>query len=275
MYDESFGSDLMKRVFAGVGAVSLAAMVLLGCSHSGDSAGESAQAVRLPAPGDTSKAETAEAVAPTGEPAARSSMTPVPPPLVLPDRLRTLLLPPDVSGPIVGSPLGFEKRYDQPAPPVDLTEHAECSVLLGPAMPAFGFEWTAYKGAQQRDREENADTVVGQGAGSYPDPEKARGAFAAAFPAELRKCDGVVVHNPRDTAADLTWQFRVTAVEGTRAQWSRAQHIDGKPVDWNCAYEADVKSNVLLYTSVCRRGAGAAEAAARLAERLMVWIPIP
>ncbi|RRR45240.1 sensor domain-containing protein [Mycolicibacter terrae] len=263
----------MKRVFAGMGAAALSAMALLGCSHNGDPADEPAQAVRLPAPGETTKAQTSEAVAPTGEPAARSSMTPVPPPLVLPDRLRTLLLPPDVSGPIVGSPLGFEKRYDQPAPPVDLGEHAECAVLLGPAMPAFGFEWTAYKGAQQKDREDNADTVVGQGVASYPDPDKARAAFAAAFPAELRKCDGVAVHNPRDTAANLSWQFHVTTVEGTRAQWSRVQLVDGKPVDWSCAYEADVKSNVLLYTSLCRRDGGGAEEAARLAERLMVWIP--
>lgn len=262
----------MKRVLAGAGVAGLAAMVLLGCSHGDEQAGD-AQAVRPPAAGDTTKAQTSEAVAPTGAPAGRSSMTPVPPPLVLPDRLRTLLVPSDVSGPIVGSPLGFEKRFDQPAPPVALDENSECAVLLGPAMPAFGFEWTAYKGAQQKDREDNADTVVGQGVGSYPDGEKARAAFGAAFPAELRKCDGVAVHNPRDTDANVTWQFHVTATDATRAQWSRVQLADGKPLDWSCAYEADVKSNVLLYTSVCRRGSGGAEAAAKLAERLMVWIP--
>ena len=263
----------MRRVLAGVGVAGLAAMAMLGCSHGGDQDGGAGQAVKLPSPGDSTKAQTSEALAPTGEPAGRSSMSPVPPPLVLPDRLRTLLVPPDVSGPIVGSPLGFEKRFDQPAPPVTPDEHAECAVLLGPAMPAFGFEWTAYKGAQQKDREENADIVVGQGAGSYPDADKARAAFAAAFPAELRTCDGVAVHNPRDTDANVTWQFHVATVDGTRAQWSRVQLADGKPLDWSCAYEADVKSNVLLYTSLCRRGAGGAEAAAKLAERLMVWIP--
>ncbi|MEB3034356.1 sensor domain-containing protein [[Mycobacterium] nativiensis] len=262
----------MKRVLAGMGVAGLAAMAMLGCSHSGDTAGD-AGAVRVPPPGDTTKAQTSEAVAPAGEPATYSSITPVPPPLVLPDRLRTLLLPPDVSGPIVGSPLGFEKRFDQPAPPVNPGEHSECAVLLGPAMPAFGFDWTAYKGAQQKDREENADTVVGQGVGSYPDTDKAHAAFGAAFPSELRKCDGVAVHNPRDADANVTWQFHVTTVDGARVQWSRVQLIDGKPVDWSCAYESDVKSNVLLYTSVCRRGAGGAEAAAKLAERLMLWIP--
>ncbi len=109
----------MKRVLAGVGVAGLAAMAMLGCSHGGDQDGEAGQAVKLPSPGDTTKAQTSEALAPTGEPAGRSSMSPVPPPLVLPDRLRTLLVPPDVSGPIVGSPLGFEKRFDQPAPPVE------------------------------------------------------------------------------------------------------------------------------------------------------------
>lgn len=263
----------MKRVLAAVGVAGLVAMAMLGCSRGDDQDGGSAQAVRLPSPGDTTKAETSEAVAPAGEPGRRSSMSPVPPPLVLPDRLRTLPLPADVSGPIVGSPLGFEKRFDQPAPPVTLDEHAECTVLLGPAMPAFGFEWTAYKGAQQKDREENADVVVGQGVASYPDTDKARAAFSAAFPAELRKCEGVAVHNPRDTDANVSWQFHVPTVDGTRAQWSRVQLADDKPLDWSCAYEADVKSNVVLYTSVCRRGAGGAEAAAKLAERLMVWIP--
>lgn len=262
----------MRRISAGVGVAGLVAMALLGCSHGDDDAGQ-AQAVRVPAPGDTTKAQTSEAVAPTGAAAGQTSMRPVPPPLVMPDRLRTLLLPPDVSGPIVGSPLGFDKRFDQPAPPVELGEHSDCAVLLGPAMPAFGFEWTAYKGAQQKDREEDADVVVGQGAGSYPDTDKARAAFGAAFPAGLRECDGVAVRSPRDADAAVTWQFHVTAVGGTRAQWSRVQLVDGKPVDWSCSYEADVKSNVLLYTSVCRRGAGGADAAAKLAERLMVWIP--
>lgn len=263
----------MKRVLAGVGTAAAAAMVMLGCSQT-ESDTTAQPAFHPPALTDAGQAQTSDALAPTGQPTTpSSSMTPVPPPLVTPDRLRTLLLPPDVAGPIVGSPLGFAKRFDQPAPPLDLGEHAQCAVLFGPGMTAYGTEWTAYKGTQQKNREDDADTVVGQGIGSYPSPQAARTAFTAAFAPALTDCDNVTVHNPRDTDPKVSWQFHVTTVNDERAQWNRVQLVDGKPVDWSCAYQASLKSNVWLYTSVCRRGEGGASAATQLAEQLMLWFP--
>jgi hypothetical protein len=263
----------MKRLLAGVGTAGLVAMLVLGCSHS-DSGGNTVAANRLPAPTDTTRGETPDPLAPTGESSSGlTSVTPIPPPLVTPERLRTLLLPPDVSGPIVGSPLGFEKRFDQPAPPLDLGDRSSCAVLFGPSVRDYGNEWTAYKGAQQKNAEDNADHVVGQGVGSYPDVETARGAFSAAFPASLSGCNSVAVHNPRDNDPQVTWRFQVATVDGARAQWSRVQLVGGKPVDWSCAYESRLKSNVMLYTSVCQHGSGGASAATRLADRMVIWFP--
>jgi hypothetical protein len=262
----------MKRVLAGMGGVGLAVMVLLGCTHS--QPGPNSAINHLPAPGNTTKGDTSDALAPSGAPSPGPTSTkPVPPPLVTPDKLRSLLLAPDVSGPIVGSPLGFEKLFDQPAPALDLGDRSPCAVLFGPSMRDYGREWTAYKGAQQKNSEDNADHVVGQGAASYPDTDAARSAFSAAFPASLSACNSVAVHNPRDANPQVTWQFQVTTVDGAHAQWSRVQLIDGKPVDWSCAYESRLKSNVVLYTSVCEHGTGGAAAAAQLADRMLVWFP--
>ncbi len=263
----------MKRVLAGVGGVGLTAMLLLGCSHSGS--GPAAAPVHLPAPTNATKAQTSDALAPSGSPSASPSAKPVPPPLVTPDRLRTLLVPPDVSGPMVGSPLGFEKLFNQPAPAIDLGNRSSCAVLFGPTVRDYGREWTAYKGAQQKNAEDNADHVVGQGAGSYADPETARQAFAAAFPPALTDCNSLAVNNPRDNNPQITWRFDVSSIDGANARWTRVQLNGGQPTDWSCAYQARLKSNVVLYASVCERGDGAAAAAAtdQLTDRMLIWFP--
>jgi hypothetical protein len=264
-------SHPMKRVLAGVGSIGLAAMLSVGCSHSGP--GASPAPVRLPAPTDTAKGQTSDAIAPSGPPSASASVKPVPPPLVTPDRLRTLLVPPDVSGPMVGSPLGFEKLFNQPAPAIDLGDRSSCAVLFGPTVHDYGRDWTAYKGAQQKNAEDNADHVVGQGAGSYEDPEAARRAFAAAFPPALTNCSSVAVNNPRDNNAQISWRFDVSSIDGATARWSRVQLNGGQPTDWNCGYEARLKSNVVVYASVCEHGDGGAAAAGKLTDRMLIWFP--
>jgi hypothetical protein len=262
----------MRNVLAGVGGAALAAMLILGCSH--PAPGPASAPIHIPAPTDTTKGQTSDALAPTGPPSSRpASAKPVPPPVVTPDRLRTLVLPPDVSGPIVGSPLGFEKLFNQPAPAIDLGNRSSCAVLFGPTVRDYGREWTAYKGAQQKNAEDNADHVVGQGAGSYPDADTARRAFAAAFPPSLSDCNSVAVNNPRDNNPQITWRFDVAAVDGASARWGRVQLIDGKPADWSCAYEARLKSNVVLYASVCEHGDGGAAAATQLTDRMLIWFP--
>ena len=264
-------SHPMKRVLAGVGSIGLAAMLSVGCSHSGP--GASPAPARLPAPTDTAKGQTSDAVAPSGPPSASASVKPVPPPLVTPDRLRTLLVPPDVSGPMVGSPLGFEKLFNQPASAIDLGDRSSCAVLFGPTVHDYGRDWTAYKGAQQKNAEDNADHVVGQGAGSYEDPEAARRAFAAAFPPALTNCSSVAVNNPRDNNAQISWRFDVSSIDGATARWSRVQLNGGHATDWNCGYEARLKSNVVLYASVCEHGEGGAAAAGKLTDRMLIWFP--
>jgi hypothetical protein len=246
-------------------------MLLLGCAHSGSGAGSAP--VRIPVPTDTTRGQTADALAPSGPPSASPTAKPVPPPLVTPDRLRTLLVPPDVSGPIVGSPLGFEKLFNQPAPAIDLGDRSSCAVLFGPTVHDYGREWTAYKGAQQKNAEDNADHVVGQGAGSYSDPDAARHAFTVAFPPSLSDCNSVAVNNPRDNDPQITWRFDVSNVDGASARWSRVQLNGGKPTDWSCAYEARLKSNVVLYASVCEHGNGGAAAASQLTDRMLIWFP--
>jgi PknH-like extracellular domain len=261
----------MKNVLAGIGGAGLAALLILGCSHSGP--GPSAAPLHIPAATDTTKGQTSDALAPTGPPSSPASVKPVPPPLVSPERLRTLVLPPDVSGPIVGSPLGFEKLFNQPAPALDLRDRASCAVLFGPSVHDYGRDWTAYKGAQQKNSEDNADHVVGQGAGSYPDRDAARRAFAAAFPPSLSDCNSVTVNNPRDNNSQITWRFDVSGVDEATARWSRVQLTDGNPSGWSCAYEARVKSNVVLYASVCEHGDGGPAAATQLADRMLIWFP--
>jgi PknH-like extracellular domain len=264
-------SRSMNRVLAGVGGASLAAMLIVGCSHSGSGAGSAP--VQFPVPTDTTRGQTSDAVAPSGPQSAAASAKPVPPPLVTPDRLRTLVVPPDVSGPIVGSPLGFEKLFNQPAPALDLGSRSSCAVLFGPTVRDYGKEWTAYKGAQQKNAEDNSDHVVGQGAGSYPDTDAARAAFAAAFPPAVSECNSVAVNNPRDTNTQITWRFDVSSVDGASARWSRIQLNGGQPTDWSCAYEARLKSNVVLYASVCEHGDSGAAAAGQLTDRMLIWFP--
>lgn len=264
-------SHPMKHVLAGIGGVGLVAMLTVGCAHSGP--GASAGPVRLPAPTDTTKGQTSDALAPSGPPSPSPTPKPVPPPLVTADRLRTLVVPPDVSGPIVGSPLGFEKLFNQPAPAIDLGDRSSCAVLFGPTAHDYGRDWTAYKGAQQKNAEDNADHVVGQGAASYPDPETARRAFASAFPPALVDCNSVAVNNPRDKDAQITWRFDVSSVDGASARWSRVQLNGGQPADWSCAYEARLKSNVVVYASVCEHGDGGVAAAAQLTDRMLIWFP--
>lgn len=246
-------------------------MLAVGCSHPQPE--PETGPMHVPAPSDSLKGQTSDAVAPSGPPSASAEAKPVPPPVVTPDRLRTLVVPPDVSGPIVGSPLGFEKLFNQPAPSIDLGGKSSCAVLFGPTVHDYGREWTAYKGAQQKNAEDNADHVVGQGAGSYADTDTARRAFTAAFPPALTECDGVAVNNPRDKNPQITWRFDVSSVDGASARWTRTQLNGGQPTDWGCAYEARVKSNVLLYTSVCEHGDGGAAAAGQLADRMTVWFP--
>ena len=260
-----------KRLLGGIGGASLAAMLILGCSHSGS--GQEAAPVHLPAATDTTKGQTSDALAPSGPPSASASAKPVPPALVTPDRLRTLLVPPDVSGPMVGSPLGFEKLFNQPAPAIDLRERFSCAVLFGPTVRDYGRDWTAYKGVQQKNAEDNADHVVGQGAGSYPDPETARRAFAAAFPPSLTDCNSVAVTNPRDNNSQITWRFDVSTIDGASARWSRVQLNSGQPTDWSCAYQARLKSNVVVYASVCEHGDAGAAAAGQVADRMLIWFP--
>jgi hypothetical protein len=264
-------SQAMMRLLAGVGGLGLAAMLAVGCAHSGP--GASTAPVGPPAPTDTAKGQTSDALAPSGSPSASLSAKPVPPPLVTPDRLRTLLVPPDVSGPMVGSPLGFEKLFNQPAPAINVADHASCAVLLGPTVHDYGREWTAYKGAQQKNAEDNADHVVGQGAGSYSDPETARRAFAAAFPPSLTDCNSVAVNNPRDNDGHITWRFDVSNIDGASARWSRVQLNGGQPTDWSCAYEARLKSNVVVYASVCERGDAGVAAVGQLTDRMLIWFP--
>lgn len=264
-------SHSMKHLLGGVGGAGLAAMLILGCSHSGP--GADSGPARLPALTDTTKGQTSDALAPSGPPSASPTPKPVPPPLVTPDRLRTLLIPPDVSGPIVGSPLGFEKLFNQPAPAIDLGDRSSCAVLFGPTVHDYGRDWTAYKGAQQKNAEDNADHVVGQGAGSYQDPDTARRAFIAAFPPSLTQCSSVAVNNPRDNNPEITWRFDVSSVDGASARWSRVQLNGGQPTDWGCAYEARLKSNVVLYASVCEHGDGGAAAADQLTDRMLIWFP--
>jgi hypothetical protein len=243
----------------------------VGCSHSGS--GPSSPPVQFPVPTDTARGQTSDAVAPSGSPAAGPAAKPVPPPLVTPDRLRTLVVPPDVSGPIVGSPLGFEKLFNQPAPALDLGDRSSCAVLFGPTVREYGRDWTAYKGAQQKNAEDNADHVVGQGAGSYPDTDAARRAFATAFPPSLSECNSVVVNNPRDSNTQITWRFDVSSIDGAGARWSRVQLNGGQPTDWSCAYQARLKSNVVLYASVCEHGDSGSAAAGQLTDRMLIWFP--
>jgi hypothetical protein len=271
MRGDRVGSSPMKRILAGVGGAGLTAMLLLGCAHSDSGAGSAP--ARIPVPTDTTRGQTSDAVAPSGPPSAVASAKPVPPPLVTPDRLRTLLVFPDVSGPMVGSPLGFEKLFNQPAPAIDLHDRSSCAVLFGPTVHDYGREWTAYKGAQQKNAEDNADHVVGQGAGSYADPDTARHAFIAAFPPSLRDCNSVAVNNPRDSDPQITWRFDVSSVDGASARWSRVQLNGGQPTDWSCAYEARLKSNVVLYASVCEHGDGGAAASSQLTDRMLIWFP--
>jgi hypothetical protein len=262
---------VLNRVLTGLGSVSLAAMLIVGCSHSGS--GPSSPPVQFPVPTDTARGQTSDAVAPSGSPAAGPAAKPVPPPLVTPDRLRTLVVPPDVSGPIVGSPLGFEKLFNQPAPALDLGNRSSCAVLFGPTVREYGRDWTAYKGAQQKNAEDNADHVVGQGAGSYPDTDAARRAFATAFPPSLSECNSVVVNNPRDSNTQITWRFDVSSIDGAGARWSRVQLNGGQPTDWSCAYQARLKSNVVLYASVCEHGDSGSAAAGQLTDRMLIWFP--
>jgi hypothetical protein len=271
MAADRVNSGSMSQVLAGIGGASLAAMVIVGCAHSG-SAGSSAP-VQFAVPTDTTRGQTSDALAPSGSPSASPAAKPVPPPIVTPDRLRTLVVPPDVSGPIVGSPLGFEKLFNQPAPALDLGGRSSCAALFGPTVRDYGRDWTAYKGAQQKNAEENADHVVGQGAGSYPDAETARRAFVAAFPPSLNECNSVAVNNPRDSNPQISWRFDVSSVDGAGARWSRVQLNGGQPTDWSCAYEARLKSNVVLYASVCEHGDGGAAAASQLTDRMLIWFP--
>lgn len=261
----------MKNVPAAVGAAAGVAMLVLGCSH--PASAPEAPAVHVPVPTDTAQGQTSDALAPSGPPSTSAVAKPVPPPLVTPDRLRTLVVPPDVSGPIVGSPLGFEKLFNQPAPAIDLGARSSCAVLFGPTVREYGKDWTAYKGAQQKNAEDNADHVVGQGAGSYPDADTARRAFVAAFPPSLSECNTVAVNNPRDNNPQTTWRFDVSSVDAASARWRRAQLNGGQPTDWSCAYEARLKSNVVVYVSVCERGDGGAAAAGQLADRMLIWFP--
>lgn len=264
-------SRSVNRVLAGVGGAGLAALLIVGCSHSESGAGPAP--VQFPVPTGTTSGQTSDAVAPSGPPSAVASAKPVPPPLVTPDRLRTLLVPPDVSGPMAGSPLGFEKLFNEPAPAIDLGARSSCAVLFGPTVHDYGRDWTAYKGAQQKNAEDNADHVVGQGAGSYSDPETARRAFAAAFPPSLSDCNSVALNNPHDNNPQITWRLDVSSVDGASARWSRVQLNGGQPTDWSCAYQARLKSNVVLYASVCEHGGGGAVAAGQLTDRMLIWFP--
>jgi hypothetical protein len=146
-------------------------------------------------------------------------------------------------------------------------------VLFGPSAHDYGRDWTAYKGAQQKNSEENADHVVSQGAGSYPDADSARRAFAAAFPPSLSDCNAVAVNNPRDNNPQITWRFDVSSVDAASARWSRVQLTGGNPSDWSCAYEARLKSNVVLYASVCEHGDGGAAAVTQITDRMLIWFP--
>ena len=219
-----FGS--MNRVLAGVGGVGLAALLIVGCSHSGSGAGSAP--VEFPVATDTTRGQTSDAVAPSGPPSAAASAKAVPPPLVTPDRLRTLVVPPDVSGPIVGSPLGFEKLFNQPAPALDVGGRSACAVLFGPTVHDYGRDWTAYKGAQQKSAEESRSRRRA-GRRVYADPDTAHRAFTAAFPPSLSDCNSVAVNNPRDNNPQITWRFDVSSVDDASARWSRVSSTVASP----------------------------------------------
>ena len=105
----------MSHVLARVGGASLAAMLIVGCAHSGPRPGSSAP-VQFPAPTNTTKAQTPTRSRPAVHPLPVHPRNRSRRRWSRPTGCALSLVPPDVSGPIVGSPLGFEKLFNQPAP---------------------------------------------------------------------------------------------------------------------------------------------------------------
>ena len=134
---------------------------------------------------------------------------------------------------MVGSPLGFEKLFNQPAPAIDLGDRSSCAVLFGPTVHDYGRDWR-YRLQKARNRRTPKTTLTtwsGRALGLTRTPKPARRAFAAAFPPALTNCNSVAVNNPRDNNAQITWRFDVSSIDGATARWSRVQLNGDQPTD--------------------------------------------
>jgi hypothetical protein len=266
----------MKRVKLVSTCGGLIVLAAVACSHSKNDEDTLKPSVNKPAPAATSQqAAAGDPTAPSSKPAAgptssSTPATPAPPPLVLPGKVDSLLLPLDVTGGIVGATLDYEQKFKTPLQPYALGNQSGCAVLFGLNTAAIGNDYTAFRALRQQESKDNYAHVVEQEVAAYADAATATSAFQNAFKS-VNQCNNVTVHRATDNQG-VTWQFQVQSADPSSAQWHNIELTNNNADGWACAHGARVKNNVIFAARVCQRGDTGADVPTIL-DRMASWFP--
>lgn len=177
---------------------------------------------------------------------------------VAPGTIEAAFLPLDEASAQVGATLAAQQSVSEPPRPLSADPPA-CAVAVGPATASvYARGWRSFGSVSYQDS--NADHVVTQVLGVYPDEAGARTAFET-LTGGLAQCPAAVRANAdRGTAK---WTYKVDAPTADSVAWTASQEgADG----WACARHARRKGSALVQVSVCQAGDGKPAAAAILAK---------
>jgi hypothetical protein len=253
----------MKRVKVVSTCAGLIVLAAVACSQSKNDEDTIKPSINKPAPTATSQQAAAgdptapASTKPAAAPTSPSAPAPPPPPLVLPGKVESVLLPLDVTGGIVGATLDYEQKFKTPLQPYALGNQSGCAVLFGLNTAAVGNDYTAFRALRQQESKDNYAHVVEQEVATYADAATATSAFQAAFNS-VNQCNNVTVHRATDNQ-DVTWQFHIQNADPANVQWHNMELTKNNDDGWGCSHGARVKNNVIFAVRVCQRGDTAAD----------------